>query len=178
MTLAILLIIAAVLSLAVVVGVVSASRSLLRRGTLSSTIAPVDIEAFRNLMNPAEEEYLRRKLPAGEFRCVQRKRLLAAAAYVQAVGQNAALLVHIGQSATNSADAATSAAARQLVEDALLLRHNAAVAMLRIRLARVWPAAGLAVAPIADSYSRLSTSAMLLGRLQSPATAVRIATPR
>jgi hypothetical protein len=178
MTLAILLIIAAFVALIIILGF-SASRSLLRPQAPGSTIEPVDIEAFRNLVDPAENEYLRSRLPAGEFRRVQRKRLEAAAAYVRTVIQNATLLERMAESATNSADSATSAAAQQMMDGAVMLRHNATLAWLRIRVAWAWPASGIASAPpILDGYNRLSSSAMLLGRLQSPATAVRIASPR
>ena len=34
----------------------------------------VDLRAFRNLMDPEEEDYLRQHLPAAEFRRIQRER--------------------------------------------------------------------------------------------------------
>lgn len=175
MTLAIILVVTAILcSAGIGIGVYRGAAG----RESGSTIFPVDLEAFRNLIDPAESEYLRQRLPAREFRRVQRKRLQAAAAYVQTVGQNANLLVRMGQSAMNTADQAANAAAQQMVDEALQLRTNVLWATLRIRIAWVWPTSGLAATPIADSYNRLSTSAMLLGRLQTPATAVRIAIPR
>ncbi len=174
MTLAIFLVVAAALALVFILAVTFyRSRNLAEAG-LAGRIQPIDIEAFRNLVDPAENEYLRRRLVSSEFRTVQRKRLRAAAAYVQVAGRNAAVLSRIGQRALAASDVQTAEAARQLVDNALLLRRNAAFALLRIYLAMAWPNSGLAVAPVLHGYERLSGSAMLLGRLQNPAVPVRV----
>jgi hypothetical protein len=174
MTLAIILVISAALALVFILGV-TVSRSLqISEGTgLAARIQPIDVEAFRNLIDPAEDEYLRR-LPASEFRLVRRQRLLAMAAYVQTAGRNAAVLVRMGQSALTAGDARTAEAAHRLVDNALLLRRNSALALLRIYIALAWPNSGLAAAPILRGYEQLNGSAMLLGRLQNPAAPVRI----
>ena len=174
MTLAIVLIVAALLGLSFILGVtLSRSRQLVRGGS-AKQIQPIDIEAFRNLVDPAEDEYLRHRLGASDFRRVRRERLLAMAAYVRIAGRNAAVLVRVGQSALAVTDPATAEAARQLVDNALLLRRNATFALLRIYGALAWPASGLAATPVLRGYERLSGSAMLLGRLQNPAMPVRI----
>jgi len=174
MTLAIVLIVFAALALFSIVGI-SVSRSLrLSEGSEKARIQPVDIEAFRNLVNPAEDEHLRRRLPSADFRHVRRERLRAAAAYVGVVGRNAAILVTVGQSALSSSNPQTAEAAHQLVEQALLLRRNATVALFRIYVALAWPNAGLAAEPVLNGYRDLSGTAMLLGRLQNPAEPVRI----
>lgn len=175
MTLALVLVIAAAFALVLILGV-TVSRSLQISGgsALARRIEPIDIEAFRNLVSPAENEYLRRRLPAGEFRRVQRERLRATAAYIRVASRNAAVLVAVGQSALKSGDASTADAARQLVDNALLLRRNATLALLRTYTAIAWPQAGLAGAPVLNGYERLSGSAMRLGRLQNPTVPVRI----
>jgi hypothetical protein len=175
MILAIILVIVAALALAFILGV-ALSRSLqLSAGTnLATQIQPIDVEAFRNLINPAEDDYLRRRLPAAEFRIVRRRRLRAMAAYVHTAGRNAAVLVRMGQAALAAGDVPTVEAARRLVDNALLLRRNAAFALLRIYLALAWPNSGLAAEPVLRGYEKLNGSAMLLGRLQNPAAPVRI----
>ena len=175
MTLAIILVIAAAVALIFILGV-ALSRSLqLSAGTnLATQIQPIDVEAFRNLIDPAEDDYLRRRLPAAEFRIVRRRRLRAMAAYVHTAGRNAAVLVRMGQAALAAGDVPTVEAARRLVDNALLLRRNAAFALLRIYLALAWPNSGLAAEPVLRGYEKLNGSAMLLGRLQNPATPVRI----
>jgi hypothetical protein len=175
MTLAIIFVIAAAVALVFILGF-ALSRSLrASSGTsLTAQIQPIDVEAFRNLVDPAENDYLHRRLPPAEFRMVQRQRMRAMAAYVKTAGRNAAVLVRMGQGALTAGDAQTAEAARRLVDNALLLRRNAAFALLRIYVALAWPNSGLAAEPILHDYEQLNGSAMLLGRLQNPAAPVRI----
>jgi hypothetical protein len=175
MTLAIVLVIAAALGLTVILRLaVSRALQVSEDASLAGRIQPIDVEAFRNLANPAEDEYLRCRLPRAEFRKVRRERLRAMSAYVRAAGKNATVLVQIGQAALHSSDANTQEAARQLVDQALLLRRNAGFALLRIQISIAWPNSGLAAAPVLRGYEQLSGSAMLLGRLQNPAAPVRV----
>lgn len=175
MTLAIILVVFSALALILILRVtVLGSLRVSSSSRLARHIEPLDVQAFRNLVDPAENEYLHRRLPAREFRRVQRKRLRAAAAYIRVAGQNAVVLVSVGQAALATEDAKTVEAARQLIDNALLLRRNAAFALFRIYAGLAWPNSGLSAAPVLNGYERLSGSAMLLGRLQNPAVPVRI----
>ena len=175
MNLAIILVVAAVIALGVIVRL-AVSRSLQAKRSLSSATAirSLDVEAFRNLINPAEDQYLRRRLPAAQFRQVRRARLRAMAAYVQIAGENAGALVSIGEAALASGDPKVAQAARQLVEDALLLRRNTSLALARIYVALALPSSNFAAVRVVERYEQVSGSAMLLGRLQNPRTAVRL----
>lgn len=175
MNLAIILVVVAAVALIVILRVTLPQGLQLfgeRPGT--EQIQPVDLDAFRNLAGPAEDDYLRRRLPPGEFRAVQRMRLRAMAAYVHAASRNAAIMVRMGQYALASSDARTVEAAQQLVENALLLRRNAMLITVRIYASLLWPQSGLGAAPVLRGYERLNGAAMLLGRLQNPASPVRI----
>jgi hypothetical protein len=174
MTLAVILVLSAALALVVVFRAAVGSHLQIRGVHESSRIHPIDLDAFRNLADPAEDDYLRRRLIPSEYRRVRRLRLRALAAYVQIAGQNAALLVRTGQSALDSADPKTATAAHELINEALLLRRNAIFAMFRIYVAWTWPNAGFAAASLLNGYRQLDGSAMLLGRLQNPADPVRI----
>src|SRR5580692_2280738 len=175
MNLAIILVIAAVGALGIILRL-AVTRSLQSRKNAGplQTIRPIDVEAFRNLINPAEDDYLRRRLPPPQFRLVRRERLRAMAAYVQAVASNAAVLVLVGQGALANSDPRVLGAARQVVNDALLLRRNSTVALARIYLALAWPNSGFAAVRVVDRYEELSGAAMLLGRLQNPTVPVRL----
>jgi hypothetical protein len=179
MNLAIVLVIAAVLALAAILSV-AVSRSLQTRKSpeLAGTIRPIDVEALRNLINPAEDDYLRRRLRPGQFRVVRRERLRAMAAYVHVAASNAAVLVRVGEAALAGGDPRVAEAAHQLVNDALLLRRNATFALTRIYVALAWPNSGFAAVRVVDRYERLSGAAMLLGRLQNPAASVRLSALR
>jgi len=174
MTLAIILVLCAVVALAIILGITLRRTLPVPALDLKARIQPLDVEAFRNLIDTHEDEYLRERLPGRDFRAVRRARLRATAAYIRSAGANAAVLAHLGQAALSAKDAATAEAARQLVDSALLLRRNAALALLRTYIALAWPNAGPAAAGILRGYEQLSGSAMLLGRLQNPAAVVRI----
>jgi hypothetical protein len=179
MNLAIIIVIAAVLALATILSVAVTQSLQARRSTnLAVAIRPIDIEAFRNLIDPAEDDYLRRRLQPSQFRRVRRERLRAMAAYVEIAGRNASVLVRTGESALASGDVRVAGAAQQLVNDALLLRRNATMALARIYLALAWPNSGFAAVRVVDRYERLSGAAMLLGRLQNPAVPVRLSAMR
>jgi hypothetical protein len=175
MTLAIVLVIAAVVCL-VVIFRLAVSRSLqVSAGTsLAGQIQPIDVEAFRNLTDPAEDEFLRGHLASAEFRRVRRERLRAMCAYIRVAGRNATVLIEIGQAALTSGQTSTEQAARELVDRALLLRRNAAFSLLKIYISLAWPTSDLTAVRILRAYEQLNGAAMLLTRLQNPAAPVRI----
>ena len=175
MNLAIVLVITAAIALGIILRL-AITRSLQAKASvgLAATIRPIDVEAFRNLINPAEDNYLRHRLPPAKFRTVRRERLRAMAAYIHVAASNAAVLVRVGEAALASGDPRVARAAHELVNDALLLRRNATVALARIYLALAWPNSGFAAVRVVDRYEQLSGAAMLLGRLQNPAVPVRL----
>lgn len=175
MTLAIVLVIVAAFSIVYIFRFVSQrSMQLAPTTTPATQLHPLDLQAFRNLADPAESDYLRRRLPPKEFRAVQRQRLLAMLAYIQTAKQNARILIRIAEAAKVSGDAQTVAAAHQLVENAQVLYINANFASFRILTAWPWPSSNLGTAPIVHGYEQVSGSAMLLGRLQNPAAPLRL----
>jgi len=174
MNLAIFLVVSAAVALGIILHLAVKQSLQVRKSSSLAGIRPIDVEAFRNLANPAEDEYLRLRLPPAQFRVVRRERLRAMAAYIQVAGANAAVLVRIGEAALASGDAGIAEAAQQLVNDALLLRRNATVALLRIYIALAWPNSGFAAVRVAERYEQISGVAMLLGRLQNPAVPVRL----
>lgn len=105
MNLAIVIVIAAAVALCVILRL-AVTQTLQARSSenLAVAIRPIDVEAFRNLVNPAEDDYLRRRLPPPQFREVRRLRLRAMAAYVQVAGSNATVLVRVGEAALAGGD--------------------------------------------------------------------------
>jgi hypothetical protein len=174
MTLAVTIVIAAILALALILRIAISHSLQAPDGSRAGQIQPVDVEAFRNLINPAEDDFLRSRLSSHQFRVVRRARLRAAASYVRVAGRNSAVLIRIGEAALAGGDPRTAEAARQLVGDAILLRRNAALALVRIYVALAWPHSGSATEHLVETYERLNGSAMRLGRMQNPGVAVRL----
>jgi len=135
---------------------------------LAGRTRPVDLEAFRNLTDPREEEYLKAQLAPADFRALQRERFRAALGYVQRVAHNASILLRVGEAARRNPDPEVARAAGELVESALDLRMHAllAVGMLRARI--LFPEARWSPVRLVADYQRVRDRVARLSRLQRP----------
>jgi hypothetical protein len=153
-----------------------------RRGNASSHVLEnpaehlrsVDIEAFRNLIDPDEEDYLRSRLPAAEFRRIQRERLRSALEYISCAARNAAILLRIGEAARRSPDPATAEAAEKLVDQAIRLRLYAFQAIPQLYIGIVFPGWHPASLRVVESYEQVTRQVVRLG-LQYPVRGVSAA---
>lgn len=147
------------------------------RGMLQSPeqhLHPVDVEAFRNLIDPAEEDFLRRRLPPADFRRIQRARLGAAREYIAGAARNARILLELAASARQSADPEVVEMAQTLIDEATQLRLYAFRAIPRIYFAMLFPSQGTSLIRVADGYERMTAKLVSLGR-QYPAGRVTAA---
>jgi hypothetical protein len=142
---------------------------------LEGLTRPVDLAAFRNLVNPAEEEYLRVRLRGNPFRTIQRQRSRAALDYVNRAKHNAAILLRLAESARHDQNPEVVAAARELVTSALRLRLNALLVtgILYVRIAM--PEAHISMGHVTELYENLTYGVVRLTRLQNPAYTTRVA---
>lgn len=138
---------------------------------LAGKTRPVDIEAFRNLIDPDEEEFLRENLSGAAFRAVQRERLRAALDYVRCTSRNAAVLLRLGEAAGRSPDPGIARAGQQLVNSALRLRLYASLSMAKLWVGIVLPEAHLSPGKLLDNYQHLRGLASHLALMQQPARA-------
>ncbi|PYX42948.1 MAG: hypothetical protein DMG81_00620 [Acidobacteria bacterium] len=166
MTITLLLLVLAVLTLALFFLRGVGPEITLDEALLSEHIQPVDVDAFCNLINAEEEEYLRSNLSLDEFRIIERQRLRAAVDYLLSLSHNAALLLHLGQSAKRSPDERIAQAGRDLVDNALPLRVFCVLAICKLYLQIIFPTAALQPSGIVDSYRQMTDKAAQLCRLQ------------
>jgi hypothetical protein len=167
MTITIFLVVFAVLAIvALVVSARGRSAHVADVAELEGRLRPVDVLAFRNLVDLSEEEFLRDNLPPRAFRAIQRERISAAVEYVNCVAQNASLLLRLGEAARASTDPEIANAGNELVESALRIRIYALSAGIKLRARLVLP--GLTVSPtaVSNSYENLTGLVSRLGRLQ------------
>jgi hypothetical protein len=176
MTVTLILISAALLALGLLVrlakGRASASEVL---ENPTEHLRSVDIEAFRNLVDPGEEQFLRSNLAPAEFRKIQRERLRAAVEYVSCAAQNAGVLLRLADAGRRSSDPATAEAAEKLVNNALRLRLYALHTIPRLYLGMIFPGARISPVRIAESYEQMTRLVVLLGCLQYPTRGVSAA---
>jgi len=140
---------------------------------LEGRIHPVDLDAFRNLTDPQEEDYLRANLRPGQFRSIQRERCRSALDYIRNSAHNAAFLMRMGEAATRSEDPRVAHAGRQLVDAALRLRAYAMLSSLQLYARMAVPGARLSYGKLADNYQHLSGLATQLAHMQHPAGGTR-----
>jgi hypothetical protein len=150
------------------------ARSVRDAGELLAALRPVDLQAFRNLTDPAEEDYLRRALPPPDFRHVQRLRLRAAADYVSRLAYNASLLMRLGASARHHSDPEVAKIAQEMMAGALELRLKAVAALCVLYARMLIPQTELRVSGVLDSHDRTRADMVRFSRLQAPALASRL----
>jgi len=130
----------------------------------------LDIEAFRNLVDSAEEDFLREHLSPRKFREVQRQRAWAALLYAWEAGRAASALAQLAQTAQRSSDPEIVASGVQLAENAFRLRLQSLGACLYLLGGVVWPDLDTrSVPPLVDHYDRAAATMRRLGRLSSGA---------
>jgi len=110
-----------------------------RRGLPVGQLTPVDLDAFENLIDPEEEDYLRLNLLPAEFRSVQRDRIRAARTYVAVLSRNASVLVAMGQSVRHSPDPQTVSSGQELVQRAVRLKIWCVASQVRLGAALAFP---------------------------------------
>jgi hypothetical protein len=115
-----------------------------RRGPLAldharSLMGSLDIEAFRNLVDPEEEIFLRSCLPADEFLKIKRERAWAALAYARALSHIALQFSRFGNAARRSDDPSLAELGKQMAADAVEMRMLALAAMGRLFITATFP---------------------------------------
>ena len=115
-------------------------------------LTPVDLDAFENLIDPDEEQFLKTNLSPAEFRGVQRTRIRAARMYVVALSENAGVLVGIGQSARSHPNPEIAATGLEISQRALRLKVWCLLAMFRLGAAWVLPTILSPSSRIANQY--------------------------
>jgi len=142
---------------------------------LATQLRPIDVEAFRNLIDEREEEYLRAHLPVRDFRGVHRERMMAAVEYVWCATKNTTILMSLGEAAKQSSDPEVVAAADKLLENALRLRLYAIKSLPRLYISMIFPHASAAPHAIAETYETMTRQAIVLGCVRTPASEVSAA---
>lgn len=122
-----------------------------------------DAEVFRILLDPNEEKYLQRSLPPHDFRTFQRKRIVLALRWLDLVGQNAGMLMKLGQLARVTTNSALAKEAEDLIYGALRLRVNLIMVQLGLWLKWIFPGWALSLPAIEIPYAELLT---YLSRIQ------------
>ena len=148
-----------------------AIRSRTRRVDLEKAVQAfrsLDIEAFRNLVDSAEEAFLRDNLSPKKFREIKRQRAWAALIYAWEAGRAATALAMVGQAAQRSPNPKSAASGVQVAENAFRLRLQAIRASLHLLTGILLPdLQSRSLPPLVDQYERTAETLFRLGRFSS-----------
>lgn len=163
MIISVALVICSALALLVLIRLARGQHIITHTETSADRLGFVDIEAFRNLVDPDEEQYLRGCLLPEDFRKVQRERIQAAIDYIGCAARNAAVLLNLAESARHSSDPEVAAMATSLIDNAIRLRIYAFQAIPKLYVALLLPSARRSNLAIADRYETMVRHLVLLG---------------
>jgi len=128
----------------------------------------LDIEAFRNLVDSAEDAFLRDNLSPKKFREIKRQRAWAALIYAREAGRAATALARVGQAAQRSSDPKIAASGIQVAENAFRLRLLTISASLRLLTGILLPDwSSRSLPPLVDQYERAAETLFRLSRFPS-----------
>jgi hypothetical protein len=125
-------------------------------GDFESRWQQVDMQAFSNLIDPLEQRYLQRNLPAGEFRKLQRERVTVMWEYLSRLAENSRLMVQAGQIVQHSSTGDIAVKAQQLVSNAIQTRMLILMAEAYLVVKFVMPDASDPIQPLVRRYEDLS----------------------
>jgi hypothetical protein len=135
---------------------------------------PVDLAAFRNLIDPGEDAYLTAHLPRTALWRVRRARYLAAGEYVHMTAHNAAILIRLAQAAKNSSEVRIREAGRHLLTLAVHTRILAGITMVQLGIAWLLPFWRPSMLPVTEAYARVRAALESVVIWQRPDLAARV----
>jgi hypothetical protein len=135
--------------------------------SLVENLQSVDVAAFRNLMDPAAETYLRQNLTSPEFRALRRERLSAAIEYIACAARNASILMRLAENARHSPDPSVVEAAEKLVDTAIRVRLYAFQATAMLYLGMILPRPQIASLQLSERYEQMTRLMVVIACLQN-----------
>ena len=142
---------------------------------LEGRLAPVDVSALANLLQPREDIFLRQNLGPKEYKFIKRRRILAAQEYLSRISRNASILSKIALLALDSPDPQIHETALNLSKDAVEVRQYAVLMRVRLTVQWLYPEMETASFKVRERYAALTEHASWLYRLQFPENSTRIA---
>ena len=125
---------------------------------LPRLLRPMDLEAFLNLVDPAEDEFLERELPRHQLSRIRKERLRAVLEYLGRARHNAAILLRMGEAAQRSPDRELALQGNQLVSAALRFRSNAMLLTLKTYAALFAGGSPVGIGAFRERYGELKNA--------------------
>ena len=138
-----------------------------RKKRATQTVRPVDLKAFRTLMDREDELFMKQRLSRSRFSRLKRQRVSVAMRYVGRIAGNASLVMRWGESVRTSSDPEVARSAAQIMELASQLRLQCLLALGKLSLEFAVPSLQLTPALLAPEYQKLRENVARLGKLQA-----------
>ena len=129
---------------------------------IAARIQEVNVDNFRNLIDPAEQNYLHDHLPSLQFRRVHYERMRAAAQYLWAAAMNARLMIQLAEGTKRNAAPPASETAERLQRNATAVCLHAYRIVPRLWLSAVVPSVANRADRVAGTYADVMWEASTL----------------
>jgi len=135
---------------------------------LEQRMEPLDVEAFRVLVDSNDRQYLREHLPGRAFRHVQRERMRAALDYVTVAIANAELITQTGESLREHGSAEERRLGRELLQAGLSLRIKAILVRCKLYICVLLPDFSFSIAQFVSAYQGLQSKLVSFNASTAP----------
>ena len=125
---------------------------------LPRLLRPMDLEAFLNLVDPAEDEFLERELPRHQLSRIRKERLRAVLEYLGRARHNAAILLRMGEATQHSPERELAMQGVQLVSAALRFRSYAMLLTLKTHISLLAGGSPVQIGAFRERYAELKTA--------------------
>jgi hypothetical protein len=162
------IVISAVVLLVLLLAVRARRKQLIDPQSAVQAIVPIDLEAFRNLIDKRQDQFLRKNLTGRDFRRVQRARYLAVTEYLWHVASNAGVILRLGEAARAAHEASVEKQGAELASAALSVRLYCMLALAQAYSGFLFPGVAVSVGTVADAYDHLTSRLWVIGRSWKP----------
>jgi hypothetical protein len=132
---------------------------------------PVDLRCLANLVDPAQERFLKFRLSKRELLQFKIMRFRAANGYIVCTAHNAGLLLSIGRAAARNSSLEIATAGRELAEAAIRVRMYALLARASLAVQILFPSPFKSLTLLMRDYDRIQAQVARLSMLESSSPA-------
>ena len=141
---------------------------------LAGKTRATDLDAFLNLVDQEEEDYLRTTLNPSDFALVHRSRVAAAMAYVVTVLHNAGIVLALGEAAQRHEDRQVIELGKDIAENAVRLRVASLAALYKLGISYLRPSISPSMLNVVHRYRAIEGGIRSLCHIQAPDDVNRI----
>lgn len=141
-----------------------------RKHVAERGMQPLDLSAFSTLIDRQDEDFLRERMPRGQFFHLKRLRISVTWKYVNRISDNSAAVLRMVSITSQDADSSVAEAAAQVANLATQIRAQCLLAFAKLAVEFVFPSVQLSPAVLAPKYESLQQNLSRFKALNMGAT--------